>query len=102
MTSGFAGKCQSVTLDADVQRTGFTSLAVQEHISGQRSLDVAVAGTHPPTRLHPNNVAAGLRNPQNRFSGSFKVRIPVKTIPCAETVWSTLGVIHLTVTSSAG
>ena len=68
MTSGFAGKCSSVTLGADVQRTGFTSLAVQEHISGQRSLDVSVAGTHPPTRLHPNKVSAGLRNPQNRFS----------------------------------
>jgi hypothetical protein len=54
---------------ADVQRTGFTSLAVQEHVSGQRSLNVLVAGTHPPTRLHPNKVLAGLRNPQNRFSG---------------------------------
>ncbi len=69
MTSGFAGKCPSVTLSADVQRTGFTSLAVQVHISGQRSLDVPVAGTHPPTRLQPNKVSAGLRNPQNRFSG---------------------------------
>lgn len=68
MTSGFAGKCPSVTLGADVQRTGVTSLAVQEDVSGQRSLNVPVAGTHPPTRLHPNKVSAGLRNPQNRFS----------------------------------